>query len=104
MDNATKAAFAKIDAGLEKLSNSAQAQADLIQGLTDRLDQLIAFLAPKDPGENHLADLLTQLVNLGHAQLRLAEQTFNEISKLSGDPSLSSHHPVLPASNGGRAL
>ncbi|HUZ90306.1 MAG TPA: Arc family DNA-binding protein [Methylocella sp.] len=85
------------------LASLIEAQTGQLQITNTRLDELIALLAPKDPAENPLGDLLAHLLMLGREQLTLARQTLDEISKLSEDPSLSSHHPVLPASNGGHA-
>lgn len=93
MDRDVITAFAKIDASLEGLSNSAQTQIEQIQAINDRLDQLIRFLTQKpDPDKPDLGDLLSEIINIGHRQLAIAQQTIQEIAKLSRQPPDGTGH------------
>jgi hypothetical protein len=101
MDSATKSAFDKLEAGINALATLIEGQSTQIQITNKRLDELLALLAPKDPGENLLSDLLGHLVMIGREQLTLAHRTVDALTEIGGQlPPHSSPIPGTAASNG----
>jgi len=101
MNNETKSAFENIEAGLNALATLIEGQSSQIEITNKRLDELIALLAPKDPGENLLSDLLSHLVMIGREQLTLAHRTIDALAEIGQQlPLPSSPTPGTTASNG----
>jgi len=97
----TKSAFENIEAGLNALATLIEGQSSQIEITNKRLDELIALLAPKDPGENLLSDLLSHLVMIGREQLTLAHRTIDALAEIGQQlPFPSSPIPGTTASNG----
>ncbi len=101
MNNDTKSAFENIDAGINALATLIEGQSSQIEITNKRLDELIALLAPKDPGENLLSDILSHLVMIGREQLTLAHRTIDALAEIGQQlPPPSSPIPGTAASNG----
>ena len=97
----TKSAFDNLEAGLNALATLIEGESSQIQITNKRLDELIALLTPKDPGENFLSDLLSHLVMIGREQLTLAHRTIDALAEIGQQlPPPSSSIPGTGASNG----
>ncbi|HUZ91044.1 MAG TPA: hypothetical protein VMU78_03970, partial [Methylocella sp.] len=103
--NGANSASERLEAGPNALASLIEAQTGQLQTTNARLDQLIALLAPKDPAENPLSDLLAHLVMLAREQLTLAHRTIDALTEISQQlPPPASPTPESAASNGGLPL
>jgi hypothetical protein len=90
-----------VEAGLNALATLIEGQSSQIEIINKRLNELIALLAPKDPGENPLSDLLSHLVMIGREQLTVAHRTIDALAEIGQQlPLPSSPTPGTTASNG----